>query len=155
MTVFISHKQGDTALAKACSLWLMTSGVPFYLDVLDESIGDAADITNHLLRKIEQCSHLIAVVTKHTQESWWVPFEIGAASVLDKRICSVVRGSVDQPDFLSKWPRLDAGIQNDWKEFSTRYFEDTNLLGSALDSVQSRVRTADRFHRSLKKALGQ
>jgi hypothetical protein len=155
MTVFLSHKQEDADLAKACSLRLQLNRVPVYLDVLDETIGDAEDITAHFLGKIRQCSHLIAVVTNKTKGSWWVPFEIGAASSLEKRICSVVRGIVEQPDFLSKWPRLDASSSKDWEEFATLYRQDATSGIKTLDSVQASVKTAAQFHRSLKRALGQ
>lgn len=155
MTVFLSHKQEDADLAKACSLRLQINRVPVYLDVLDTSIKDADDLTAHFLQKIRQCSHLIAVITSNTQGSWWVPFEIGAASSLDKRICSVVRGNVDQPDFLSKWPRLDAASTTDWQEFAALYRQDATSGVKTLDSVQPSVRSAAQFHRSLKRALGQ
>ena len=155
MPVFISHKQEDTTIAKACALRLKFSRIPTYLDVLDEKLADAEDITEHFLTQIRRCTHLVAIVTSNTKGSWWVPFGIGAATCLEKRICSAVRGTVLQPEFLSKWPRLDPGVAKVWEEFAVRYRQDISAGVKTLDSAQPSIRSAAEFHRSLKKALGQ
>ena len=95
MNVFISHKREDLALAKACGLHLLRLKISRYLDDDDQSLASVEDITAHFLAKIAHASHLLAVISPKTKGSWWVPFEIGAASAINKRICSVVVGEVE------------------------------------------------------------
>ena len=155
MTTFISHKREDLALARACGLQLLRLKIPRYLDDDDKSLVSVEDITAHFLEKINGASHLLAVIFPKTKGSWWVPFEIGAASAINKRICSVVIGEVEQPDFLSKWPRLTLNSQRDWDSFAEAYRQDVSSGGKILDSTYPSIASAPEFHRKLKQALGQ
>jgi hypothetical protein len=75
-TVFISHKQEDAQLALQLSehlgQWLDT-----YLDVLDPQLAKGRsgdDLGDYVRSKLDGCTHLLAVLTRRTQISWWVPF---------------------------------------------------------------------------------
>ena len=50
------------------------------------------------------CTHIIAVVSRETALSWWVPFEIGEATALERRISTYQTGYAQLPEYLAKWP---------------------------------------------------
>ena len=55
---------------------------------------------------ISRSTSLMAVVTDVTNESWWVPFEIGLAYDMDKQLASYCeeQDGVEIPSFLWRWP---------------------------------------------------
>jgi len=78
---FISHKAEDAEKAQRISLYLQRQGIAFYLDLLDDGLfGGGEILTNHLRSKLNECTHLLAIITNNTKFSWWVPFEIGLAT---------------------------------------------------------------------------
>jgi hypothetical protein len=156
MTVFISHKKEDEERARLCALRLKINKISYYLDTYDQDISNIEDITLHLVEKIRSSSHLIVLLSRNTKGSWWVPFEIGVATAMDKRICSVSSiGNVEAPDYLSKWPILELGSSEDFKSFAVNYRADITAEENTLDSTQPSIRPAAEFHRKLKQALGQ
>ncbi len=80
MPVFLSHKREDTMAALTAAQYLSNRGILFYLDVLDTELETVDDLTNRLVDKIRQSTHLLAVVSQYTVQSWWVPFEGDAGS---------------------------------------------------------------------------
>ena len=155
MPVFISHKREDTTEADVCLKRLRMYRVPAYLDVLDNEIEGSPDITEHFLTQLRKCTHLIAAISANTQRSWWVPFEIGVASALEKRICSTSFNAVDQPEYLSKWPRLNLHSNDDYEKFATAYHREATAELRGLDAVKASIRNPAQFHAQLKRALGQ
>ncbi|MEI2397026.1 toll/interleukin-1 receptor domain-containing protein [Paenibacillus phytohabitans] len=108
--VFISHKAEDAEKAQRISLYLQRQGIAFYLDLLDDGLfGDGEILTNHLRSKLNECTHLLAVITNNTKFSWWVPFEIGLATERQYPISSFVSywDKQKMPDYLWKWPVLE------------------------------------------------
>lgn len=104
--IFISHKQEDQQFASNISSHLNRNGIATYLDVLDvHLLGDGEELTEYLRSKLDQCTHLLAVLSEKTQLSWWVPFEIGLATEKDYPISSFTNLS-KIPDYLWKWPVL-------------------------------------------------
>jgi hypothetical protein len=155
MPVFISHKREDSREANTCLMRLQMHKVPAYLDELDHEIEEADDLTTHFITKLQNCTHLIAAVSRNTQGSWWVPFEIGAATALERRICSTSFYPVEMPDFLAKWPKLSLYSDDHYARFAIAYHSDSSTKRSTYDSVQASIKSAGQFHATLKRILGQ
>lgn len=105
--VFVSHKSDDKDKAEDVARCIVTSGLSVWIDTVD--IGGTADDIE-MVRRIEtaiaRASSLIAVVTQVTNESWWVPFEIGLAYEKEKQLASYCESphQVEFPSFLWSWP---------------------------------------------------
>ena len=152
MSVFISYKHLDRNLALQIDERLKINGIKTYLDVLDAESQSTESITTVITKNIAMCTHLIAVVSKETATSWWVPFEIGEATISAKRIASY-RSSYSStlPEYLEMWPKMDsmqhlelfiAAYKNEQLEsVSNRY---------SFESARSGVKSASDFHSTLK-----
>ena len=107
LKVFISHKQEDSITAGQILQKLKESGADAYLDLLEgELLLKGEKLTQHLKKRLSECTDLMAVVSNITQISWWVPFEIGMAAQQDFPIVTYLKGAVELPDYLSYWPKL-------------------------------------------------
>ncbi|PHN27060.1 toll/interleukin-1 receptor domain-containing protein [Pseudomonas sp. ICMP 460] len=154
MPVFISYRHTDRAQAIAINAQLSRANIKTYLDVLDAESHTTDDITNVITRRITECTHLLAVVSEHTARSWWVPFEIGEATISNRRICSFKTGASELPLYLDKWPKLTS--ENDVNFFIEAYREEATTKRSViLDSVNESTRSvykqnAELFHSQLK-----
>jgi len=157
MPVFISHRKIDSVRAKMISMSFWLEGVKHYLDELDEEIKITDDITSLIMQRVDECSHMMVVVSKNTQGSWWVPFEIGVASKAERRITTYSSGGhTALPDFLSKWPILRNN--DDLKEFIKLYKRDTAvpiIEGRPFSKAEYTIYNSDVFHRELKRLIGQ
>ena len=158
MPVFISYQRLDEIAALAAYTTLKTAGIPAYLDVLDPQLEPSA-ATRTILARLDQCSHLLALVSPTTVTSWWVPFEIGAATKSDRRIATLKSGIVVLPHYLTIWPVLE---RSQLDLFIQRYLQDaatpeTVMLKSygMRESVTKSIRSAETFHARLKSDLGQ
>ena len=159
MPVFISYRHMDRALAVKINARLMQASIKTYLDVLDAESQTTDDITAVITRNISECTHLMAVVSERTALSWWVPFEIGEATITNRRICSFKTGPAELPLYLDKWPKLTS--ERDIEFFIDAYRNETMLKRAmTLDSVtgSESVRSvnksnADRFHAELKSRI--
>ncbi|MNC02386.1 hypothetical protein D3C76_792140 [compost metagenome] len=159
MPVFISYRHMDRAHAININTRLMQANIKTYLDVLDAESQTTDDITGVITRNISECTHLLAVVSEKTALSWWVPFEIGEATITNRRICSFKTGPTELPLYLDKWPKLTS--DRDIEFFIDAYRNESMLKRSmSLDSVtgsesvRSVNRTnADRFHTDLKSRI--
>jgi len=157
MSIFISHKKEDEVVAKQIVSTLKTHGIETYLDVLDPDLVDKTDITKKILKGLHECSHLLAIISTVTSESWWVPFEIGVATEGDKRIVTYSTVSIlSLPDYLKMWPIITQMSQIGM--LAMRYLRDKLVLAKAnkTDEAQATsIQTASDFHRLLKDDLGQ
>ena len=153
MSVFISYKHLDRNLALQIDERLKINGIKTYLDVLDAESQSTESITTVITKNIAMCTHLIAVVSKETATSWWVPFEIGEATISAKRIASY-RSSYSStlPEYLEMWPKMDsmqhlelfiAAYKNEQREsvYNRNMFESVGSVG---------VKSASDFHSTLK-----
>ncbi|MFY8226240.1 toll/interleukin-1 receptor domain-containing protein [Clostridium perfringens] len=105
--VFISHKQEDSEIAEMILGKLKELNIDAYLDLLDEEIcGKGQELTEHIKSRINDCTDILVVMSKKTEESWWVPFEIGMAAQKDFPIVSYLVNNVKLPDYLEYWPAL-------------------------------------------------
>lgn len=154
MSVFISHRNADNALARHVFLFLRERGISCYIDDLDKDAKTTDDITALLLDRLSCTSHLIAVVTQNTEGSWWVPFEIGVATESAKRIASYTRYRSLLPEYLLKWPAMQS--DPDLDAFALAYRKDRPIVEKrAYEGVSARRADAETFHRSLKASIGQ
>lgn len=166
MPVFISYRHTDRHHAISIDQRLKTAGIKTYLDVLDEESKQSADeITDIITQRMRECTHLIAVISDDTSKSWWVPFEIGEATFAENRITTFQLNIPDDrlPVYLKKWPKIDNLLQIDL--FIQSYKKDKKY-SAAMESASASAEyqfnksrgfttTADEFHRTLKKNLGQ
>ena len=85
MPVFISHRTADDSLAKHVANRLKTSfGIVCYLDDIDQRLNgvSAQRLTEILVEMVNKCTNLLAVVTKNTEGSWWVPTKLESPNKL-------------------------------------------------------------------------
>ncbi|MFJ2493580.1 toll/interleukin-1 receptor domain-containing protein [Pseudomonas iridis] len=157
MPVFISYRHMDRAYAMAINSRLIGANIKTYLDVLDLESQTTDDITGVITRNITECTHLLAVVSEKTALSWWVPFEIGEATISNRRICSFRTGPAELPLYLDKWPKLST--ESDLDFFIDAYREEvSNKRSMSLESISESVkgsykRDADMFHEQLKNRI--
>jgi len=158
MPVFISYRHSDRDTASTINMQLKAKGIKTYFDVLDEESRNTDDITTVITKNISKCTHLLAVMSNQTARSWWVPFEIGEATITARRIASFQTSNADLPEYLSKWPKmrtqahLDMFIQSYLQESVTplNIFES---VGNESAKSNSNSNSADRFHENLKKQI--
>ena len=108
---------------------------------------------------MRQCSQLLAIISSYTLKSWWVPFEIGEATALARRITSYKNGNMDLPPFLKIWPVLTRDSQ--LQLFIQEYEKDRRIIfeekihrthaSVAMDGMTPS--SAEKFHSSLKSKL--
>jgi hypothetical protein len=160
MPVFLSYQRRDEGKARSiCATLTDTHGIRTYIDVLDPALSSASNVTNTILRRLADCTHLLALISESTNISWWVPFEIGAATKTDARITSYNCTGQTRPylpDYLKIWPVLQS--DRDLAQFAKLYLSDKVYLQKSArfsESRQTSIQTADDFHRYLKSAIGQ
>ena len=152
--VFISHKQEDSYTANKIANELKAINVPYYLDILDHSITrNGKELTDHIKRKLNDCTDIIVVMSESTRYSQWVPFEVGMSAQNDMPTATFLQENVSLPDFLVYWPRLkkpsdirkyiDARIEVQ-HEYASKYL---------LETLESRKSQTARFYDVLKQKL--
>lgn len=161
MAVFISYQQNDRNEAVLIRNILNNSNIECYLDVFDVESREARPdkITKIITENISKSTHLIAVTSKNTDASWWVPFEIGEATITDCRIATFRKESTNLPEYLHQWPAMKR--LSDLELFVRAYKEDSRKV--MVESMESRDhrgtnitgRSADFFHQDLKRKLNQ
>jgi len=156
MPVFISHKDKDTYAALRIHNYLKRHNIRSYVDVLDASTKTTDDITSTITARMNDCTHLIAVMSNETTKSWWVPFEIGEATFGLRRICSYDLGCGYQfPEYLKKWPVMSK--ETHLSLFAYEYNKDrttvTKLHENRSTTFGRRTYGPESFHKSLKASL--
>ncbi|EPF5870247.1 toll/interleukin-1 receptor domain-containing protein [Morganella morganii] len=158
MSVFISYRHTDIDIALQIDKKLKSADIITYLDRLDPESQTTDDITSVITKKIAQCSHLIAIISTQTASSWWVPFEIGEATILERRITSYQTGCNSLPEYLDKWPIMK-NIQH-LELFIDAYNNDTNPIPAteragmeSIGGVFGNSNRAEKFHQELKEKI--
>ena len=156
MPVFISHSSADDLAARRIRDFLASKGITCYLDGLDDSLRTVEDVTSAIESHLAKCTHLLAVVSNATRQSWWVPFEIGFGTANHKRIATYRLQEVELPQYLTTWPILST--EGDLALYS-RLYDEGKQWHCKTDWTTGRTalsfQTAADFHRELKQALGQ
>lgn len=170
MPIFISYRHTDRMKALEISKKFDINNITYYLDVIDEESKNTDDITNVITKNIQRCTHLLAIISKNTNGSWWVPFEIGEATISNRRISSYAykenitlnRRHLSEyknflPEYLHKWPilltlnDLDLFIQQYKQDSIKPMFDNINTRNATFSSLTTKG--ADEFHRNLKDLL--
>lgn len=106
--VFISHISIDKNAAIAIADYIMNAGFDVYLDVYDVDLqqavnaGNAGRITEYVERGVENCSHMICLVSENTVRSWWVPYELGFGKKAGKDLATLALRNVPTlPEYLT------------------------------------------------------
>ena len=158
MPVFISHRTADDAVARLVYDRLTNvHGIRCYIDDLDRE-ASTKNITALIVSRVKQCTNLLALVSKNTQGSWWVPFEVGVAREAPRVITSYTNLLQEElPEFLTEWPVLRGTSAID--KFASLYKAKSELMKRAFSESRTAASTSypevDSFHRQLKASLGQ
>jgi hypothetical protein len=155
MSVFISYKHVDRTIALQIYQQLINSSIKAYLDVLDPESQTTENITQVITKNVAECTHLIAIVSSHTASSWWVPFEIGEATISAKRIASYRTGYSSLPEYLDMWPQMSnnqhlALFISEYKNERSMATNDRSIFEST-GSVGTK--SASDFHSNLKSKI--
>ena len=160
--VFISYKSDDLRISHAVKQAVEEHyDFEAYLDRIDDALlKDGPSLANHLLKRIDECDQLLAVVGPMTVESWWVPWEIGVGSEKHYFLATYLHGQVVLPSYLKKWPILRSKADiNKYCELSRRKAQDRNVVfareSTAFRRETESARIAANFHTELRRALGQ
>jgi hypothetical protein len=100
--VFISHANYYNEVARAVGQYLTeVVEVDVYLALNDADLaysvafGDHEGIVSHIESGIQTSSHMLTLIGNATRNSWWVPFEIGAATIARKSIGALILEEVE------------------------------------------------------------
>jgi hypothetical protein len=154
MKIFISHKQEDSVTAKEVLETLKGFKVDAYLDLLEGEValrGEA--LTNHIKKRLNDCTDLLVVMSEKTKNSWWVPFEVGMAAQRDFPIVNYLKATILLPDYLSYWPRLKNQIDLAKYIQVKNKLNQTILLEKSMGKFASAESQTARFYRELKVVL--
>jgi len=84
--IFISYKKDDKKEASDLANYIKDAGIDVFFDANDvnlnnpEVLKNPARVTAAINDALSKSTHMIAVVSNKTKESWWVPYEIGFAT---------------------------------------------------------------------------
>jgi hypothetical protein len=129
------------------------------LDTIDSQlVKDGPELADYIRAQMARCTQLLAIISQLTQQSWWVPWEIGVATEKERPLASFVSEQAKLPSYLQKWPYLRTLDDVD------KYAEVSKQIRTTLnESVRMRTKTETAarasafrdFHRVLKSRLGQ
>ncbi|MCR9272541.1 MULTISPECIES: toll/interleukin-1 receptor domain-containing protein [Mameliella] len=157
--VFISHKNTDSRTAERVAHRVKSNGLQTYLDMIDDALAqDGPDLADLLLDRMSNCDQLIAVVSRDTKDSWWVPWEIGVGSEKGFRMASYSEGYVDLPSYLEKWPDLHSNSDIDLfcklsKRADLEILRRSRITVGEDNRVHIQKSEAINFHKSLRSEL--
>ena len=159
MKVFVSHQQRDSLTASSIAARLRGfHSIDVYLDLIDPDVAQAGDLLgDHIRTQLGNCSHLLAVVSPATKESWWVPWEIGIATEKEFPISTFADGVALIPEYLKKWPYLTSMTQLDIYAQKAKFVERSVRIRKSQgysSGISRREETRD-FYATIKSALGQ
>ncbi|WP_437299422.1 toll/interleukin-1 receptor domain-containing protein [Sorangium sp. So ce426] len=150
--VFISHKWEDKEVARLVAMELQALGLDYWLDVDDDDSmaaareGNEAAMCNAVERGLQNSTCLLALISRRTRGSWWVPFEIGAARAYSRTLVFLVHKDVsDRPAWMTLGTvisdRLDLDSWANAIGAPTRLVEVRKAaISRDIDSVLPRVR---------------
>lgn len=156
MKVFISHQNKDSEIASQIYSKLSTYNVDAYLDTFDDSlVTNSRALTEHLKKIVRRSSDILVVMSEHTKDSWWVPFEIGIAANQDLPTVTYLHSYVRLPEYLDYWPRLKSlnDIDKYVRARNERLQETINSQESYRNMFSAGESSTDNFYRRLKAAL--
>jgi hypothetical protein len=156
--VFLSHQKVDFALAIQIGERLKTGHrIDCYLDVIDPYVGGPVEtLADHIRYELGKCTQLLAVVSLATNQSQWVPWEIGVATEKNFPLATFSANNAMPPEFLRKWPYLRSDRDVDEYARVSKIADNLYVQKSVTlnESVAHDFATKD-FFRVLRSALGQ
>ncbi|CAK9891589.1 MULTISPECIES: TIR domain-containing protein [Pseudomonas] len=153
MPVFISYRHSERLDAFIINERLKLEGISTQLELFDsEAQQTTDDISGIIRRNISQCTHLIAVLAPETAEAWWVPFQLGAATLINRRVAFYQCGEATLPGYLEKWPTMN---NREHIDLYVRAYHDEQTFKRSIDSEACEANAtnrsnADFFHADLK-----
>ncbi len=97
--VFISYSSKDEKIVEQFERYFKSINIAFFLD--KKEIKWEEHVDNKISKGIEDCSHLIVIISPASLKSEWVPYEVGQARALKKEILPfLTHESMDIPDYL-------------------------------------------------------
>jgi hypothetical protein len=115
--VFISHRLTDKPYARAIAEYFEMIGLHYYFDENDQVLKDVvasgknndSAIVAAIDHGLQHSTHLLAVLSKRTMGSWWVPYEIGSARATGRDVRHLLLRSITPPmvpEYLRLYPQL-------------------------------------------------
>jgi len=100
------------------------------LDVLDNEIDGTTNITEHIVEKLRNATHLLVIFSEETKKSMWVPFELGVSYERNHGIGVLLwaddsMNKSELPEYLDAFPLMKS------KSIS----RGTGLLSQFLDNI--------------------
>ncbi|MGH8379612.1 molecular chaperone Tir [Pseudomonas sp.] len=109
MPVVISYRHQERLDAYIINERLKLEGIATHLDLFDGGAGQTADdICGLVCSNISSCTHLITVLSQENADPWWVPFQLGAMTLSNRRIAMFQCADSALPDYLDKWPIMSS-----------------------------------------------
>ncbi len=138
--VFVSYSSIDEHHAKLVAAALAELGVDYFLDRKDIEWGD--DITDKIGSGLATCSELLVILSPASLKSQWVPFEIGQAAALGKKILPfLTHPSLDIPGYLRKF-HYKANIEDVKRYFTPKSIQS---LTSNIIAIVGSLRECNKF----------
>lgn len=110
--IFISHKQEDSRKAEHVAKYIEAEyGFHTYVDTLDEGIKTSTNITDRIVGKLRDATHLLVIFSEKTKGSMWVPFELGVSYEREQGIgvllwAETLSNLRELPEYLDEFPKL-------------------------------------------------
>jgi hypothetical protein len=153
MPVFISYRHQDRLDAFIINERLKLEGIPTHLDLFDiDAQQTTDDISGQVSRNLGSSTHLIAVLSRDNADIWWVPFQLGAATQVNRRITLFQSAEHALPGYLEKWPIMSAREHIDL--FVRAYHDEQTfkraIAEEGIEANATNRANADFFHADLK-----
>jgi len=122
--IFVSHKKEDAIKAREITNYIMDCGIDVFFDENDEILSnpemnsDPVKVTNAINKALQRSTHMICILSNKTQQSWWVPYEIGyvsnnrAFSISDIGIL-LIKNIIHLPEYLFLAKNISTTIELD------------------------------------------
>jgi hypothetical protein len=153
MSVFIGYRHADYAQALRVRKHLRRAGIEAWMDVLDFESLSTLHVTETLTGHVRACTHLLLLMSRASARRWWIPFAVGEASALDRRVCFYQVGDEALPEYLDHWPTLSRPQQLDFL-VEAYHREAAIRMPSRSGSHPAEVRSLD-IHRGLRERIGR
>ncbi len=152
MPVFISYRHPDRLDAFVINERLKLEGINTCLELFDPQARQTTDdICTLFNTNINACTHMITVLGQGGTDEWWIPFSLGSATQLNRRLAFYqCEGSL--PGYLERWPILTRREHIDL--FVSAYHdEQTFRRAISKDAAETNRNNAEFFHTDLKARL--
>ncbi|MNB95215.1 hypothetical protein D3C75_423830 [compost metagenome] len=129
--IFLSHISLDNDIVVKIGEYIKKAGINIYLDIddpeLQQAVKDRNDltITKYVEQGILNSTHILCVLTEHTKESWWVPYEIGFGKNAGKVLLTMPFKNVP-PNKLPSYIKITEHLTgiNSLNKYIQRIFQD-------------------------------